>query len=365
MYSIALDWDAFRQSVGYFTRALRTLFHSRHALIMENIALRSQLAIYQQQVLSGKRSKPLPTPAFRVLWVWLSKCWPDWRSALMVVKPETVIRWHRAAFKWHWRRKSQRRGRPAISATTIAAVKRIHRENPLWSPERIHDQLADLGLTDIPAPNSIAKYLPGCRKPPSEKQRLSWRTFLVNHRHEIWSMDFCVVPTINFKVLYILVIVGHQRRQIRHIAVTAHPTAGWVVQQLRNATPFGEQPKYLIHDREAVFVGHEVQRFLGNADITSKRTAYHSPWQNGVTERTIGILRRELLDHVIPLNERHLQKLLTEYVNRYYNPVRTHQANDRQAPLLQDSPPRPGDLATLLEPEPILGGLYHTYRRAA
>lgn len=164
---------------------------------------------------------------------------------------------------------------------------------------------------------------------------------------------------------HVLVIVSHQRRQIRHIAVTEHPTANWVIQQLREATPFGEQPRYVIHNSDAVFVGKDVQSFLRNAGIQAKRTAYHCPWQNGITERTIGMLRRELFDHIIPLNERHLQQLLTEYVHRYYNPVRTHQAIEHQAPLPRENASPPCDLSTPLIPEPILGGLYHTYDRAA
>jgi hypothetical protein len=150
--------------------------------MLENLALRSQLALFEQQVLTGKRPKPMPTPACRMLWVWLSKHWPAWRAALMVVKPETVIRWHRTGFQWYWRQKSTPRGRPTISPATIAAIMRIHRKNPLWSPERIHDQLVHLGLTDVPAPNTIAKYLPDTRTSPSEQRPQSWRTFLANHR---------------------------------------------------------------------------------------------------------------------------------------------------------------------------------------
>jgi len=244
-------------------------------------------------------------------------------------------------------------------------IKRVHRENPLWSPERIHDQLVALGLTDVPAPNTIAKYLPNTRKPPRERQQQSWRTFLTNHRLEIWSMNFCTVPTLVFQVLYVLVIIRHDRRVIQRIGLTAHPTAAWVVQQLREAMPFGEQPRYLLHDNDAVFVGKNVQLFLHNAGIKCLRTAYHAPWQNGVCERTVGILRHELLDHLIPLNERHLQKLLSEYVGQYYNPVRIHQGIERQAPLPQESPPMPADITTPLDVKPILGGLYHNYRRAA
>jgi hypothetical protein len=150
---------------------LRGAFISRMTLVAENLALRSQLALFEQQVIARKHTKPRPTPAFRHLWVMLSRRWADWGSALMVVQPETVIRWHRIAFRWYWARKSQSRGRPVISRATIALIKRIHKENPLWSPERIHDQLVDLGIEDVPCPNTIAKYLPDIRKPPSEKAR--------------------------------------------------------------------------------------------------------------------------------------------------------------------------------------------------
>ena len=351
--------------IAYVWQLLRNTLRSRRALVLENLALRSQLALFEQQVLAGKRPKPQPTPAFRLLWVWLSKHWPEWRTALMLVKPETVIHWHRSAFRWYWHQESRPRGRPRITPAIIAVIKRVHRENPLWSPERIHDQLVTLGLTDVPAPNTIAKYLPDTRKPPSEKQQQSWRTFLANHRHEIWAMDVLTVPTLFFQVLYVLVIIRHDRRVIQHVAVTTHPTAEWVVQQLREATPFGEQPRYLMHDNDAVFVGNDVQRFLRSAGIKSKRSAYHCPWQNGVAERAHGSIRRELLNHLIPFDERHLQRMLTEYVVRYYNPARTHQGIDRQTPLPPERAPTPAAITTPVQAKPILGGLYHTYRRAA
>jgi transposase InsO family protein len=182
----------------------------------------------------------------------------------MIVKPETVISWHRQASRFYWSRKSKLRGRPAISRTTIALIKRIHQENPLWSPERIHDQLINLGITDVPAPNTIAKYLRSPRKSPNEKAGLSWKTFLENHRKGIWAMDFLTVPTVFFKVLYVLIVVSHDRREIKHFTVTKHPTSAWVIQQLREATPFGSQPKYLIHDNDSIFVSKDLQEFLRN-----------------------------------------------------------------------------------------------------
>ena len=354
-----------RDGLLFLLQVSRNCLLSRQALVLENLALRSQLALFEQQVLAGKRPKPQPTPTFRLLWIWLSRSCSDWRTALMVVTPATVIRWHRQGFRWYWARRSTPRGRPVISPTTIALIKRVHRENPLWSPERIHDQLVALGLTDVPAPNTIAKYLPETRKPPSVKQQQSWRTFLTNHRQDIWAMDFFTVATLRFQVLYVLVLISHDRRVIRHVAVTAHPTAEWVVQQLREAMPFDEHPQYLVHDSDSIFTSQAVTRFLESAGVTRVRIAYQCPWQNGVCERMVGLLRRELLDHCIPWDERHLLHLLKEYVRRYYHPARTHQGIERETPVQPEQSPRPASLTVPLTAEPILGGLYHTYRRAA
>jgi putative transposase len=247
----------------------------------------------------------------------------------------------------------------------IALIKRIHQENPLWSPERIHDQLINLEITDAPAPNTIAKYLVFIRKPPSEKSLQSWKTFLANHRKNIWAMDFCTVPTIFFKVLYVLVIISHDRRMIKHVAITQHLSSAWMAQQLREATPYGMQPKYLIHDNDRIFVRKDLQAFLTNSKIKSVKTGYHSSWQNGICERAIGILRRELLDHIISFDEKHLDCLLKEYIHNYYNPSRTHQGIRRQTPLPSSKPTKALITNTSLASVPVLGGLYHNYRKAS
>ena len=205
---------------------------SRNALILENLALRSQLALFDQQVLARKRPKPMPKPAFRHLWIFFSRYWTDWQCALVVVKPQAVLNWHRTAFRLYWAKKSKPLGRPTVSRAAIALIKRIHRENPLWSPERIHDQMFSLGVLNIPCPNTIAKYIPILRKPPSERSQQSWKTFISNHMHDTWSMDFFTMPTITFRMLYVFVVINHARRQIMHIAVTKHPTMAWTVQQL-------------------------------------------------------------------------------------------------------------------------------------
>ncbi len=332
---------------------------------MEILALRSQLAIVQQNILNRKMPKPLFNPAFRQLWVLLSKTFPNWKSSLILVKPETVIGWRKKAFKIFWTIKSRKPGRPKISAETIALIRTIHKENPLLSPEKIYERLIDLAITNVPAPNTIAKYIHNIRKTPTEKQKQSWKTFLENHRKGIWAMDFLVVPTINFKLLYVLLIISHDRRKVEHFAVTSNPSAQWVTQQIREATPFGVVPDYLIHDNDSIFRDKSFQNFLVNSNIKSKRTAFHSPWHNGICERLIGIIRRELLDHIIPLNQRHLECLIQEYIQNYYNPVRTHQGIDCQTPILKEKPLETSVANTVLTSEPILGGLYHGYHKVA
>jgi len=354
-----------RDWLQFFFWMSRAGFLSYKALVLENSALRSQLSIFQRQMIDHKISKPHVNPTFRQVWVLLSKVFPQWKSALVLVKPETVIGWHKKAFRFYWMLKSKKPGRPKISLQTIALIKSIHKENPLLSPEKIHERLIDLVVTDVPSPNTISKYLPKIRKTPSEKQKQSWTTFLKNHRKEIWAMDYFTVPTLYFKVLYVFILISHDRRKIEHFAITTNPSSAWVAQQIREATPFGETPKYLIHDNDATFTSHELKDFLTNANIKSKKTGFKCPWQNGVCERTVGILRRELLDHIIPINEKHLQYLLKEYIDKYYNPVRTHQGIDCHTPILKEKLPETTVATTVLKSTPILHGLYHDYQKVA
>lgn len=289
---------------------------------------------------------------------------PGWKNALCIVKPETVIRWHRNGFRIFWRYKSRRKnGRPAVSAEMRKLIKKIYADNPLWSPERIYDQLLDLGF-DPPAPNTIRKYLP---KPTRDRSKSSqtWKTFIANHMDVTWAMDFFVVPTLTFRSLHVFIIVSHKRRKVVHFGITRHPTMLWVIQQLREATGFGLQPRYIIRDNDRIY-GSGVPVFLRDSGIKEVRTAYRSPWQNPYCERITGTLRRELLDHIIPLNERHLYKLLKEYVDSYYHPVRTHSSLDHSPPLAGPSSEKPRfSPDTALESEPVLSGLYHNYRAKA
>jgi len=342
---------------------LRTRLTPDFAKDMEILLLRSQLSLLLEKLENNKLSKPRATPAFRLLAVCLSKWFTGWRSSLVIVKPQTVIRWHKTAFKIFWRLKSKKPGRPKISQKTIMLIKKLHRENPLLSPEKIYECLVNLGVTDAPAPNTIAKYFPALRQPPSQKQLQSWRIFLKNEK--LWAMDFFTVPTLRFQVLYVFIMVNHAKRRIEHFGVTANPNAGWIAQQIRNATPFGKQPNYLLHDNDSNFTASFLQNFLSNMNIQSVRTALHSPWQNGIAERTIGIIRQDILNHVIPLNQNHLQNILHEYITGYYNPHRTHQGLSCRTPNGLPCPFKTTAAETTLISHELLGGLYHAYEKTA
>jgi putative transposase len=352
-----------REWLSILLDLLKLRFTSGLKKDLEIIALRSQLALFYNEIEAGKRPKPKTTPAFRQLWVLLSKYYDDWKTLLIIFKPETIIRWHRTAFSFYWFKKSKRKGRPQISQEVIRLIKEIHTDNPLLSPEKIHEQLLLKNIINAPSPNTIAKYLPSIRKPPSERQIQSWKTFLKNHRFETWGIDFFTMPTLKFNILYVLVIINHGTRKIEDFAVTTSPNAFWLVQQMRNATPYDHKPKYLVHDNDAVFTSQVFQRFLASSEITSKRTSIKSPWQNPYAERVIGTLRRELLDHIIPINEMHLHHLLNEYVHKYYNPHWTHQGLDGQTPIPTREYNPTTAAETKLKSTPVLGGLYHTYEK--
>lgn len=352
-----------------WTRYTLTLFKTftmtSLAKDLEILALMSQLSVYQQQVENKKIKKPKLTPAFRQLWVLLSRFLPNWATVILTAKPKTVIGWRATAFKTYWTKKSKKIGRPPISKEMILLIKKIHKENPMLKAEKIHELLVSMNILNAPAPNTISKYLPELKKPPSERQIQSWKTFLKNHSTDIWAMDYLVVPTIRFKLLYILIIINHATRKIEHFAVTSNPNSTWLKQQIRNATPYNHKPKYLIHDNDPAFVSQDFRSFLDSCGIKSKRTTYYSPWQNGIAERMNGILRQELLNHIIPFNERHLTSLLSQYIHEYYNTHRTHQGINCKTPI-----PLPTYLPTTvsntkLKKKPVLGGMYHTYKKVA
>jgi transposase InsO family protein len=285
-------------------------FRNRAALQLEILALRHQLCVLHRSV-----KRPKLTSFDRLLWAWLSSVLPEWRSALMIVKPETVIAWHRKGFRlfWTWKIRRGVPGRPAVSLEVRDLIRRMCRENPLWGAPRIHGELLKLGI-DV-GETSVGKYMGRHSRPPSQ----TWRTFLKNHLTTMVSVDFFAVPTIRFQVLYVFLVLAHDRRRILHVGVTAHPTAQWTAQQLREAFPWETAPRYLLRDRDGIFGSDFVNQVtaMGMSEVLSTPG---SPWQRAYIERVIGTIRRECLDHVIVLSERSLRRHVLRFV-AYYNDV--------------------------------------------
>ena len=318
------------------------------------LAAESQLAIELNRG-GGKRHRCQFTPAFRLLWVALSKLLDGWEGLVRLMKPETVTRWHTTAFRLFWRWRS-RPGRPPIPDELQQLIRRLSRENPLWGPDRIRDMLLLLGY-EVACAETIRKYMAKPRKPRSPST--TWLTFLRNHLDCSWAIDFFTVNTLGFQTLYVFLVLDHARREVLHFAVTPHPTMEWVIQQLREATPFGKQPRYVFRDNDGIF-GYGVRAFLERCGIEEVRTAYESPWQNPYVERMIGTLRRELLHHVIVLSQGHLERLLREYLDQYYHTARPHQGLGGETPALAVLEGE-GELISV----PVVGGLHHRYYRAA
>jgi transposase InsO family protein len=246
----------------------------------------------------------------RIFWILLRRFWSLWKDVLVIVKPDTVVGWHRAGFRRYWRwRSRQRGGRPRISEEIRDLIRRLARENPTWGAPKIHGELLMLGF-EI-SERTVARYLRAIRRRGDPSQ--SWLTFLHNHREVIVALDFFTVPTITFQLLYGLFVIEHGRRRILHFNVTAHPTGDWVIQQLREAFPDARGYRYVILDHDTKFDA-EVIDFLKATGLKPKRTSIQAPWQNGLAERWIGSCRRELLDHIIAINEAHLRRLIREYV---------------------------------------------------
>jgi putative transposase len=328
---------------------LRASLRDRAALQLEILALRHQL-----HVVNRSRPRLRLTHADRMLWVWLSKRWNEWRAAVVIVRPETVLAWHRRGFRLFWTWKSRRRlGRPTIPSDVRLLIRRMAEANPLWGAPRIHGELLKLGIDVSQA--TVARYMARRRRPPSQ----TWRTFLANHVDQMVAADFFVVPTVAYRLLFVLVILAHQRRRIVHVAVTAHPTALWTAQQLREAFPEDAAPRYLIHDRDHAFVA--LASTASGMGIQELLTAPRSPWQNGYAERVIGSIRRECLDHVIVVNETGLSRVLSRYL-AYYHQSRTHLSLAKDTPQPRPvAPPTLGQVVAI----PQVGGLHHRYDRRA
>jgi len=325
------------------------------------LAAESQLTVCTHRIQEKKDHRPRFTTAFRLLWVILSKSVNVWQAWAHVMQPATVTRWHRTAFRLFWRWKSRREcGRPSTSVEMQALIRKLSQENPLWGAERIRDTLLLLQFAP-PCEDTIRKYMVKPRTP--HERSTTWLPFLRNHLDVSWAIDFFTVTTLNFATLYVFVVFDHGRRKVIHWATTSHPHMDWVLQQLREATPWDVKPRYLFRDNDGIY-GYGVRGFLDRCGIEEVRTAYRSPWQNPFIERFIGTLRRELLDHVIVLNQAHLDRLLREYIEAYYHVARPHQGLHGDTPVPHEKS-KPVAGPTKLISTPVVGGLHHTYVRVA
>jgi transposase InsO family protein len=327
--------------------AVSDLVKSRARLEAEILLLRHQLNLALRHASPRVRVRG----GDRAFIVWMVRLWPNLIDAIRIVKPETVLRWHRAGFRAYWRWKSWKRvGRPRIDRGLRDLIRRMSQENPLWGASRIHGELMMLGFEV--AQSTVSKYLVRGRRPPSQ----SWKTFLRNHADAIAAIDLCVIPTVTFDPLFVFLIIGHGRRRLLWLEVTRHPTAEWPARQMTEAFPWAPAPAYLLRDNDPAY-GHVFKTRIAAMGIRDRPISPGSPWQNGIAERLIGTLRRECLDHVVVFGERHLRRALNAYV-AYYNQTRPHRSLRKDAPLRR-AIQRIGDIAAI----PILGGLHHQYVR--
>src|ERR1700694_2331895 len=336
--------------IGLLRFALAVLaspFKSKLRLEAENAVLRHQLIVLRRKL----RGRVQLANGDRWFFVQLYRWFPSILQVLTIIRPETLIHWHRSGFRYYWRWKSRSLGgRPQIEAELRALIRQMSTENLLWGAPRIHGELLKLGF-EI-AQSSVAKYVVKRRGPPSQ----GWRTFLRNHAPDIAAMDLFVVPTIGFDLLYAFVIVRLDRRDLIWINVTANPTAEWVARQITEAFPWDEAPHYLIRDRDRIY-GSVVMRRLRAMGIRDRPITPASPWQNGFAERLIGSIRRECVDHIIVLGELHLRRVLKFYAD-HHNSVSTHRSLNKDAPVS-----RPVQRTGVISSRAILGGLHHRYAR--
>jgi putative transposase len=331
------------------TSALSDTTRSRVDLIAENALLRQQLIVLRRQI-----KRPQLTKVDRIRLVLLARCTQFWRQALHIVQPDTLLRWHRDLFRRYWRRKSwNKKPKPRIASETIALIKQMAKRNPLWGAERIRGELLKLGIRV--SKRTIQKYMAKVHRTSGQ----TWITFLKNHAGDIWACDFTVVHTLFFLPLYIFVIMELKTRRVVHTAITSSPTDVWTAQQLREATPWGEAPKYLIHDRDSKY-GRQFSAVAASSGIKELKTPFRAPKANAYCERFIGSLKRECLDHILILHRNQLYRLVTEFIH-YYNLSRPHQGIDQRIPARfdQNYHRQSGRIAST----PVLGGLHHSYAR--
>src|ERR1700724_531534 len=323
---------------------------SRASLELELVALRHQVTVMRRQ--HPGRLRLFSTD--RLLWVWLYRIWPQVLNAMVLVKPATVVQWHRKGFRLYWRWRSRRPGRPKMSSEIRDLIRQLSLANPLWGAPRIHGELVKLGIDVSQA--TVGRHMPWRPKVPSP----TWRSFLQNHLTDIVAIDMFVMATATFRLLYALIVLGHDRRRVIHFNVTQYPTQAWLSRQLTEAFPWDTAPRYLLRDRDTSY-GPAFRNRVHAMGIEAVVTAPRCPWQNPSVERIIGSLRRECLDHIIIFNERQLRRVLSSYF-QYHHQTRTHLSLDKDCPEPRPvHPPTAGNIIAF----PEVGGLHHRYERRA
>lgn len=317
-------------------------------LAAENLALRQQLAVMKRTY-----KRPKIRMVDRLFWVLLSRIWSLWRRSLVIVRPDTVVRWHRKSFKLFWKFKSKSPGRPQVSREIRHLVRRMAKANPSWGAPRIHGELLKLGFEV--SERTVSNLMP--RHSTNSDQSQSWRTFLKNHAGKC-SIDFFTVPTATVNILFVLVILRHRRLKVVHFNVSSNPSAQWTAQQVVEAFPWGTAPKYLMRDRDSIY-GVFFRNRVKNMGIKEVISAPRSPWQNPFVERMIGSIRRECTDHVIVLNEAHLTSVLCSYFE-YYQNDRPHLSLEKDPPGSRTIQSRPAGKCKIVA-LPRMGGLHHRY----
>ena len=331
------------------------LTRSKAELLAENALLRHQLIILRRQI-----KRPVYQKTDRVLLVFLARMVRNWKQALFIVQPETLLRWHRELFHLFWKHKSKACSRkPRLSHETITLIRQMAANNRLWGAERIRGELLKLDIRV--SKRTIQKYMKQIR--PKRARGQSWKTFLCNHAKDVWACDFLQVTDLFFRPLFAFFVIELKSRKVIHVNVTRSPTDHWVAQQLREATPYGQAPKYLIRDNDRKF-GQSFTRVAITSGIKMLPTPYHTPQANAVCERFLGSVRRECLDHFLIFDEKQLSRLLMAYTG-YFNQARPHQGIQQQIPALPVLPAPPPNQPNQVIAIPMLGGLHHDYQRAA
>jgi putative transposase len=342
-------------SASLLLGTLADLARGKSELVAENALLRQQLIILRRQ-----SKRPVCTKRDRSLLVLLARATRSWRQALLIVQPETLLRWHRQGFRLFWKHKSKATShKPKVAAETIALIKEMASNNRLWGAERIRGELLKLDIRVCK--RTIQKYMRSVRTPGSRGQ--NWATFLHNHAGEIWACDFLQVTDLFFRSLFAFFIIELKSRKVMHVGVTRAPSDAWTAQQLREATPYGHTPKYLICDNDSKF-GPCFARVAATSGIKILKTPYHAPRANAICERFLGSVRRECLDHVLILSEKQLHRVLRAYV-KYFNEVRPHQGIHQQVPQGAVTYVPSAQPDERIISVPVLGGLHHEYRRVA